>query len=507
MKIILSNEIAEFPDYLTDESRLAINHSEIECIAWPENENDVLDALEKARENCWPVTVSAARTGIVGAAAPLCGGMIISMEKMQEIGEPKLDGKSGDWFLNVLPGALLCDIEKRLATTKNSTLFYPPDPTEMSATIGGTVATNASGARTFKYGATRDFVRRLRIALVDGNVLEIKRGEFLADADGLISFSVNEKDYKISVPSYSMPKTKNCAGYFAENGMDLIDLFIGSEGTLGVITEVEIKIREQKNDRLSLLSFFKTEKNSLDFVKSVRDENGKNSFDVEAIEFFGKNALKLLNERREAGGTEIHEFPESDAAIYYELSFAEENLEEIYEKLEEMLQNVNSSTDTSWAGMDAEETEKLKEFRHAVPETINQIIGERKREIPKLHKIGTDLAVPDENFKTIFKFYRETLNAAGLQYAIFGHIGNNHLHVNMMPETEDELVEAKKYYKLFAEKAVELSGTVSAEHGIGKLKKEFLKVLYGEKGIEEMKAVKKVLDTEFILGKNTLLDF
>ncbi len=506
MKIILSNEVAEYPDYLTDESRLAIKPSEIECIAWPENEDDVLSTLEKARESCWPVTVSAARTGIVGSAAPLCGGMIISMEKMQKIGEPKLDEKSGEWFLNVQPGALLCDIEKSLSTTKNPNLFYPPDPTEMSAAIAGTVATNASGARTFKYGATRDFVRRLRIVLADGNILDIKRGDVIADTKGTIIFSVNEKEYKIFVPDYSMPKTKNCAGYFAEPGMDLIDLFVGSEGTLGIITEIEIKVLEQKKERLSLLSFFDIEKNGLDFVKYICAENGKNNFDIEAIEFFGKNALKLLKERRKAGDTAIHEFPESDVAIYYELSFDEENLEEIYEKLDEILQTVNCSTDDSWAGMDAEETEKLKEFRHAVPETINQIIGERKREIPKLHKIGTDLAVPAENFETIFNFYRDVLNIAGLQYAIFGHIGNNHLHVNMMPQTEDELVEAKKYYKLFAEKAVELGGTVSAEHGIGKLKKEFLKTLYGERGIEEMRKVKKVLDPDFILGRGTLWD-
>ena len=506
MKIILSNEISDYPDYLTDESRLSIKTADVDCIVWPEKEADVTAALEKARENDWPVTVSSARTGIVGAAVPLCGGMVISMEKMSKIGDAKQDAKTKEWFLIVEPGALLCDIEKNLSTQKNPKLFYPPDPTEMSAAIGGTIATNASGARTFKYGATRNFVRRLRIALADGNILEIKRGDIFADATGTITFSVKKKEYKISVPDYSMPKTKNCAGYFAKPEMDLIDLFIGSEGTLGVITEAEIKVLEQKKDRLSLLSFFKSDKDGLNFVNSIREEIGKNIFDIEAIEFFGKNALKLLKERREAGGTEIHEFPESDAAIYYELGFTEENLEEIFEKIDEMLQAVNCSTDASWAGMDAEETKKIKEFRHAVPETINQIIGERKREIPKLHKIGTDLAVPEENFKTILKFYRETLDAARLQYAIFGHIGDNHLHVNMLPGNENELTEAKKYYKVFAEKAVELGGTVSAEHGIGKLKKDFLELLYGEKGIEEMRKVKDVLDPDFMLGRDTILD-
>ena len=503
MKKITDNKIilSDYPDYLCDESRVtAIN---ADCILWPENECDIIDAVALAQEKNSPITVSAARTGIVAAAVPLCGGMILSIEKMVEINSPSFDEDKNEWFMTVGPGVLLQDIESFLHNHKEKNLFYPPDPTEMSAAIGGTVATNASGARTYKYGATRNYIRRLRVVLADGNVIEIKRGEIFADESNELCFSVSGKEYKIPVPDYSMPKTKNCAGYFAKPHMDLIDLFIGSEGTLGIISEIEIKLLEKNKECLSLLSFFNSENQAFKFVKSIRNDE---KLDVEAIEFFGKNTLALLHKRHEEGGTDLQDFPKCDAAVYSEFAFNEDEIEEIYELLEEKLQSEGSSTDNSWAGMDYSETEVLKKFRHAVPETINQIIGERKREIPDLHKIGTDLAVPDENFEQIFNFYREQLDSAGLQYAIFGHIGNNHLHVNMLPQNENELAEAKKFYKIFAQKAVELGGTVSAEHGIGKLKKDFLKLMYGERGVEEMKNVKLSLDPKNILGVGTLIE-
>jgi len=413
-KIILS----DFPDYLLDESRVTAKNAEslknLKNLLFPENEKDVVEAVALARSIKIPITVSAARTGIVAGAVPLCGGMILSLEKMAELNAPIFDEEKNEWFMTVGPGVLLQDIETFLQNQKEKNLFYPPDPTEMSASIGGTVATNASGARTYKYGATRNFVRGMRVVLADGTVLEIKRGQIFADDNNVICFTVSGKEYKIHVPDYSMPKTKNCAGYFAKPQMDLIDLFIGSEGTLGIITEIEIKLLEKSKECLSLLSFFNSELEAFQFVKSIRNEL---KLDVEAIEFFGKNALALLHKRHEEGGTDLQDFPKCDAAIYTEFAFDEDEIEDIYELLEEKLQSAGSSTDNSWAGMDYNETENLKKFRHAVPETINQIIGERKREIPDMHKIGTDLAVPDENFEQIFNFYREQLDSAGLQYA------------------------------------------------------------------------------------------
>ena len=492
------NIASDYPDYLHDESRVTASNAQ--HLVWPENENDVIDSILFAQKENMPITISAARTGIVAAAVPLCGGMILSMEKMNKMTPPQFDEQKNEWFMLVQPGVLLQDIQSYLHSNSEN-LFYPPDPTEMTAAIGGTVATNASGARTYKYGATRNYIRELRVVLSDGNVLNIKRGKHIADENNEINLTAGGKTYKIPVPNYSMPKTKNCAGYFANKNTDLIDLFIGSEGTLGVITEIEIKLLKNEKERLSLLSFFSSEQKAFDFVNSIRDDE---KLDVEAIEFFGKNALALLHERHKAGQSDLQDFPKCDAAIFTEFLFDENELDDLYERLEDKLNAAGTTTDASWAAMDFAETENLKKFRHAIPETINQIIGERKKHFRKLHKIATDLAVPNENFNTIFNFYREQLDSVGLQYAIFGHIGNNHLHVNIMPRDENEITLAKEFYKTFAEKAVELGGTVSAEHGIGKLKKDFLKLMYGDRGIEQMKLTKQSLDPNNIFGVGNL---
>jgi D-lactate dehydrogenase (cytochrome) len=521
----------EYVDYLHDESRAAA--SKVEAIFWPENEDDVLTVLAEARERNLPVTVSAARTGITAACVPLCGGIVVSMEKMSMLKELKHARDSDRWTLVVEPGALLCGIQESLdnyfkfytprwgkeackavqeAKDGGLRLFYPPDPTEMSATIGGTVATNASGARTFKYGPTRNYIRRLRMALASGAVLDITRGAAHAADDGMVHIprgiiaKAGDVPEAIPVPSYAMPPTKHCAGYYAAPHEDLIDVFIGSEGTLGVITEVEIEVLVRRKERLSVMAFFDSEAQALEFVENMRAANRDGALDVEALEFFGRTALELLRARRTPGDTAIPELPVANAAIYTELVFDEAAMEATYELLEQYLTCCGTSTDDAWAGMDDAEIQHMKLFRHAVPETINQIIGERKRGIPGLHKIATDLAVPDGQLQAIMSYYHAQLGSAGLEYVVFGHVGDNHLHVNMIPRNEEERAKAEELYRAFAEKAVELGGTVAAEHGIGKLKKEFLGFMYGEEGIEQMRRLKRALDPSGMLGKGTVFD-
>jgi len=184
------------------------------------------------------------------------GGIVLSMEDFTEIDKKpnqkeelitiEEDGKKYSIIIGedekseyyaIAPPGIPLKIFKKLVENKN--LFYPPDPTESSSFLGGNVATNASGARTFKYGSTRDYVRRLRIVLPTGNVLDIRRGEHFFNKNK-IELTVEGLDIKLELPNYKMPNVeKNAAGYYIKENMDLIDLFIGSEGTLGVITEIE----------------------------------------------------------------------------------------------------------------------------------------------------------------------------------------------------------------------------------------------------------------------------
>lgn len=507
--------------YLSDESRL---QGRAEKIFFPQSEGDVIAILHAADSENQTVTVSGGRTGITGGAVP-DGGWLMSTEKMNSVLGLRFDAERNTFFLRCQPGITLDALNKMIAEkqfpgeaewpaenksalelfSESGEWHFAPDPTETSATIGGMIACNASGARTFHYGPTRNHISALRIVLADGAILNIKRNEILAGANGtfqLILPDGSKREGKI--PAYQMPAVKNAAGYFSKPGMDLLDLFIGSEGTLGIVTEAELALVRPPEVILGVIGFFPSEENALDFVRAARHE--KINEDLPslskrplAVEYFDCRALNLLREQKKKVGpaSEIPALPETaHTAVYIELPTTEADMEKQAEELLALLEACASSADTAWTALSPEETEKLKKFRHALPEAINQRIGERVFSYPGLTKLGTDFAVPDKFLVEMFQLYRRTLEDTHLEYVIFGHIGNNHVHVNILPKNMDEYKRGKEIYLQFARKVVGWGGTVSGEHGIGKLKKPFLTLMFNESGVEEMRRVKRVFDPE-----------
>ena len=148
--------------------------------------------------------------------------------------------------------------------------------------------------------------------------------------------------------------------------------------------------------------------------------------------------------------------------------------------------------------------EPIKAFRHATPEAVNLLIGERKRECPDLTKLGTDMSVPDDELGASIAMYDAGLAANGLESVIFGHIGDNHVHVNILPHDMDDYAKGKGLYLSWAREIVKMGGSVSAEHGIGKLKVPFLQMMYGEKAIDEMRATKRLFDPEAVLDPGVM---
>jgi len=512
---------ADAAAYLSDESRLQGN---AEKIFFPQSEGDIVAILHAAKAEGKSVTVSGGRTGITGGAVPE-NGWLVSTEKLNRVLGLRFDAKNNAFFLRCQPGITLEALNKMIAekqfdsesgwTAESKSALecfrkpgewrFAPDPTEASATIGGMIACNASGARTFHYGPTRNYISALRLVLAEGVILEIKRGEVNAATDGTFQLILPDgKKCEGKIPSYQMPAVKNAAGYFAKSGMDLIDLFIGSEGTLGIVTEAELALIQPPEVILGVIGFFPAEENALDFVRAARGE--KSSVDIPrlskrplAIEYFDSHALNLLREQKKKIGpsSEIPALPDTaHTAVYIELPTTEADMEKQAEELLALLESCASSADTAWTALSPEETEKLKKFRHALPEAINQRIGERAAVSPGLTKLGTDFAVPDKFFTEMFCLYRRTLEEAHLEYVIFGHIGNNHVHINILPKNMDEYKRGKEIYLQLAQAIVKWGGTVSGEHGIGKLKRPFLALMFGADGIEEMRRVKRVFDPE-----------
>jgi D-lactate dehydrogenase (cytochrome) len=502
MQVLDEAGIAErFAGHLSDESRL---QGRAAALAFPRCEADVCEILLRGQ----PVTASSGRTGIVGGAVPR-GGIALSVQRMDALNVEQ--GADGGWVARCGPGVSLEVLAAELAKHPQR-LFFPPNPTETTAQVGGAVAANASGGRTYKWGATRQYVRALRVVLSCGEVLALRRGECLANADGFEVELTDGSVLKVPVPRIDMPAIKSAAGYYARPGMDLVDLFVGSEGTLGIITEATLGLEKLPESTISVMGFFPQEEKALDFVRALRGEVETEAplpEGVQAIEYFDSRSLDLLRQTRAAEGanTEIPEIPaDIRAGVFVELVGPVADEGRRLESTAKLLEEFDSDPEADWAGLEKRERAKLAAFRHALPEAVNSLIGRAQQEHPGLTKVGTDMAVPSRALGEMVAAYHRALGEAGLRYVIFGHVGESHLHVNVLPTNMAEYARAKQVYLELARNAVALGGTVSAEHGIGKLKKPFLEVMYGPEGVEEMRGTKRALDPRGLLGPGTLFD-
>ena len=500
--MLTKSSVDEIQGFLVDASNMAGGTAQ--NVVFPESAAEIGEILRSATGSKTPVTVSGAGTGTVGGRVPF-GGTVIALDRLRRIKEiAKLS--DGNGFGVVESGAILADFQK---ATEASGLFYPPDPTEWSCQMGGTIATNASGARSFKYGATRDFATRLEIVLPTGDIINLRRGDFRADKDHKLRLKLDEKEIVVPLPTYKMPGTrKHSAGYFVRPEMDAVDLFIGSEGTLGIVTEVETRLLAKPESVLSGVVFFTDEKNLLSFVEEAktisfaaraRIQNPKskigNPIDARVLEYFDSRALRFVGEK-------FPLVPEKMAgAIFFEQEVTAETEEDLLNQWLELLEKHQAETEISWFATNEADASKMREFRHALPVAVNEFIvrhGQRK--------VSTDMAVPDSEFRQMLRFYQETLEHSGLNYVVFGHIGDNHLHVNMLPRNDAEAHLAKQVYGRFIARACIVGGTISAEHGIGKLKKHYLEVMFGERYLNEMALVKRAFDPAGILNRGVMFD-
>jgi D-lactate dehydrogenase (cytochrome) len=219
-----------------------------------------------------------------------------------------------------------------------------------------------------------------------------------------------------------------------------------------------------------------------------------------ALEYMDPNSLSLLRQFREQQGdsSSVPALPEdARQTLYIEAGLAsEEEMDLFAEKLELVLADHGLSMDEVWAGFTAREREAMKKFRHALPERINAIISERKRRMPDLTKVGTDMAVPLDSLGEMMEAYRSSLAQAGLEYCIFGHIGNGHVHVNILPRSPEDQTKAWDLYRDYAKKAVSLEGSVAGEHGIGRLKRKFMEIQYTGQEMTRMRSIKNCLDPD-----------
>ena len=509
----------QYADYLRDESR---RQGQADSISFPLTESDLCRDLKRASSAHQTVTIQGARTGITAGAVP-DGGHVLNLSRMNRTTGCRVDPADGAFFICVQPGLLLTKLRAVLAQREcDRTVWspasvaawsalqqappqcFPPDPTETSASIGGMVACNASGARSFAYGPTRRYVAALRVVLADGDVLALRRGQQRTVGRSFRCATESGRRIEGLLPDYTMPAVKNASGYFTAPDMDLLDLFVGSEGTLGVFSEIELRLIPAPGAAWGVTSFFSSEHQAVRYVRAVRAQTPR----PVAVEFFDQHALQLLRQQKQANPAfgELPEMAERfHTAVYVEFHGAcEDAVSRSVEAASAHMTAAGGNESDTWIATTEKELARLQDFRHAVPEAVNLLIDQRRRSVPGLTKLGTDMAVPDERLEEVVALYHAALDAAGLDYVMFGHIGNNHLHVNILPRSLEEYDKGKHLYQAWARQIVRWGGTISAEHGVGKLKVALLREMYGAHGIEQMQSVKQSFDPEGVLNRGNL---
>ena len=516
-QMLIRTLVSADEEYLRDESK-KVGHAQ--SISFPENHEQVCKIMAQLYETGTPVTVQGSRTGLAAAAVPF-GGHVLNLSRMDKV--LGMRQENDRFYICVQPGVILQKLNKSIAARSFQTeawdevaqetykafcrtpvQMFTPDPTESTASIGGMVACNASGACSYHYGATRRHISALRGVLANGQTISLRRGQVFANGRELTLQTEQGGTVTVQLPTYQMPNCKNASGYYCQENMDALDLLIGSDGTLAIMTEIELALLPKPALSWGVTCFFQKQAQAVAYTQLTK----KIPQGIAAIEYFDDCALNILRKQK-AENTAFAGLPylpkEYGCAVYAELHCDSED--QAYALLETLCSNcaqAEGNPDMTWVATSDSDRDVLHFFRHAVPESVNMQVERSKRNYPEITKVGGDLAVPDEYFETLLDLYDTTLEEEGLQHAAWGHIGDNHIHVNILPRDMDEYSRGKALLARWAAEVSRMGGAVSAEHGVGKLKAPFLEVMYGADHIREMAVLKAAFDPKCMLGRGNL---
>lgn len=516
---LIKNVDDKHAEYLKDESRLV---GEAVSISFPETEQQVAEIVSYLANRGVPITVQGARTGIVGAAVPK-GGHILNLSKMTAIQGLIIDN-DGLFQLEVQPGLLLSELTGRLSRKdfdtagwndeardayrkflRDAPQFFPPDPTETTATIGGMFACNALGMNAYHYGATAKYVMGVRVVLATGEIWELNRGEYVFTADGCPLPNGKYLPLDNLVPEHPISR-----GLIAFAGTDLIDLLAGSEGMLGVITQLRIKLLPDPREKWGIIFFFQENDRAVTFARLVQEQSRLlGGARIVALELFDRNTLEMISQLK-TKATRLKGIPDIEhrvvAAVYVELHANDSGvLEAALLQLSKIFSECGGEEDATWAASGSAELEKLKLFRHAAPESVNTRIDEIRRSDSRITKLGADMSAPLNYLSKTIRMYRDGLDSCRLYGVVFGHIGSNHLHVNIIPEDYKQYLKGLSLLNDWAKTIVDLGGMIAAENGVGKLKKDlYLKHVSAEQ-LKMARRIKSFFDPDGLLNPANML--
>lgn len=412
-----------------------------EAAVWPASTEHISRILTIANKHCFPVIPRGAGTGLAGAAVPVYGGLVLDMCRMNRI----LDIRIADRLALVQPGVVYNDLKKALAPYG---FFFPPDPASGNVcTLGGNVATNAGGIRGAKYGATKDYVMKLEVVLPNGLVMQ------------------------------TGSNCMKCA-----SGYDLTRLFVGSEGTLGIITEITLKINPKPMAFKTGLALFSSLRDAGQAVSDIMHSGIIPS----VLEVLDENTIKVLQDHNSVNLPDVTAIilVETDGYTRAETSFQMEKVIEIFRK--------NSAADIQIADS-IEEADELWRIRKSISSIVAQI---------RPNNVSEDVAVPISMVPNLLTGISKIVRNHGLPFVVFGHAGDGNLHPKIMYDRSDP-DQVKQLRKVVAEifkLTCDLGGTLSGEHGIGLAKAPYMTLEHDQTAIDVMHDIKRLFDPNNILN-------
>ncbi len=444
-----------------------------------------------------PFTVSGGKSNLTGSATPE-GGVVVSTVRMLD-GDGGVRTDEAARSVEAPVGMILEEMRKAVRAQTGDRLVYPVDPTSRAdATVGGTVACNASGFVPGPRGATRDWVEAVELLLPDGRLIRARRGQYVSSGGcfRLIDSAGGERRWP--VPRYPRPAIKNAGGPFSspEGVMDLIDLVVGSEGLFGLVTGCRLRLAERPSGALDIFFSLPEEPSALRLLEHVRRHLNGDLGVLGAFEYFGLNCPRYMDHRELL-------FREGHAVgVYIQAPLQGRAAEDAAEEWLGVLADAGCGVDAEHVILlDSERNWTMfMEARHSLPANALEVVKQRGA-----FTIMTDTVVPPDRFAEFLAFTHEAIREAGIDYLAFGHLGDCHLHFTILPFRE-QIDRAVGIYDAIVARSAELGGVYSGEHGTGKRKrKDFLRC-YGPSAVEDLRRCKAAVDPGFLLNRGNVLE-
>lgn len=435
------NVSGELIDLISHSADASLFRHRPELVVYATTTEQVSAILKMVHEERIPLTPRGAGTNVSGEAVPIRGGIVLDLNRMDQILEISLE----DRLVVVQPGVIYADLNNLLIPKG---FVFPPDPASgIVATIGGNVATNAGGVRASKYGVTQDYVRGLKVVLPGGEVMR------------------------------TGGRTMKCS-----SGLNLTQLFVGSEGTLGVITEIILKIKPKTTETCTVMATFTRLVDAGQAVSQIMRAGAVPS----VLEILEKSCIKAINQNTTLNLPEVEAIllTETDGFIKEEALFQMNKIIEIFHE--------NGALEVKWSGSEeeAEALWKARKSAYAVISSLNNTT------------FGEDITVPLSKVPDMLHALEEVGSNYNLVFPTVGHMGdgNLHPHFSYNRTNPDEVARVKMAEKELYQKAIELGGTLTGEHGIGLAKAPFMHLEHDAVAMATMRSLKKIFDPHNILN-------